>query len=68
VEVALYAKRSSYSLRSWRDANAMLAREGFDDVDRKSVLRAAMKNRRDPIAFAQAAIRLRHHVEAGKPL
>jgi len=68
VDVAALARRSSYSVSWWRAADAELEQQGFGEEDRKAVLTAAAKNRRNPRIFAKAAIRLRRHVEAGMPL
>jgi hypothetical protein len=46
----------------------MLLDEGFTSGEAAAVLRAAKRNRFDPVAYAKRAIRLREHVREGARL
>ena len=49
-------------------AERLLTEAGFSEEEGKTVIAAALRNRFDPVAYAERAIRLREHVAAGKPL
>lgn len=51
-----------------QDARELLRKNGFTEREINVIVRAAIKNKKHPVYYAQAAIRLRTHVESGLPL
>lgn len=63
-----FARRSTYSVPVWEDAERVLHTAGFSEKDTEAVLRCALRNHLPPIKFARAAVQLREHVLAGNPI
>ena len=62
------ARRSTYSVATWEDAERVLHTAGFSKEDTEVVLKCALRNALPPIKFARAAVQLREHVLAGSPI
>ena len=63
-----FARRSTYSVPTWEEAENVLHTAGFDKKDAEAVLTCALRNNLPPIRFARAAVQLREHVLSGNPI